>query len=241
MVVAQAAVLLGTDAALILLSLALYHPQPSVGLQTPMGQRSKMHVFVELLICSALCVALLAVQILWSIPAFFQHSLRTLQDQKGQAVMGRSCSAGDIIADSTRSATTAAEQRNLHPACRSQQKLQISQGFASCLSEEDHPLQKQHRKGFLQRTSPQLMSTEALLLSTLVVGVVALAIQPAAWVLRVAFASSQRLWLLAYWAGSLALALPCMDWVSRSSGLSTIIVRKVCIFCLMQTAWQSTQ
>ena len=56
---------------------------------------------------------------------------------------------------------------------------------------------------------------------------VAAAVFPATWVLSFALATRRRVALLGYWGLLLAGTLPCMDWVSRRSGMQTILVRKV--------------
>lgn len=54
-----------------------------------------------------------------------------------------------------------------------------------------------------------------------------LLLHPAYWVLRFAFATQQRIMLLAYWGAILGLGLPIMDLLSRKTRLQTILVRKV--------------
>lgn len=56
---------------------------------------------------------------------------------------------------------------------------------------------------------------------------VALAVQPALWVLQYVSASTGRLAMLATWVGLLAAALPLMNRMAHSPSVPTIIVRKV--------------
>lgn len=203
MVVTQSAILLATDVAVIVCCVAVAclkgGTPTSLGLfeaddlQTALGPRNHVHVFVELLVFGTLCVAFVAVQLMWSIPGLSERGRAAVQKpaNRGRAPLS------DIIADSS--------------------SLQSGKAEASRVCGE----------GNLGTGKLSSMGLEGWLLILLVSAAAALAVRPALWVLEFAAASPRRIAVLGYWVSILAVALPGMDWLSRSSGLPTIIVRKV--------------
>ena len=243
MVVSQAMMLLAADVALIAISFAgaltsarssppAAQDLPSSGrgaLQTPLGERHQIHLFVELLLAAVLLTALAAIPLLRSV-------FRRQGKEPG----------GENIGLKHRAAATEAEIRadssshgmGGHPELSELQSSDrdiavrgsLSRAFRNLLpatrAVSAHP--QPCREGSLAaRLCWLLRSREVVLLVLLLATAAAAAARPAVWALGFAFATRRRLAILVFWAGSLAAALPLMDWMARESGLQTIVVRKV--------------
>lgn len=226
MVVAQALALLAWDVALLGVCAAVENLGPGLGLglgDTAAGQgmavfasavlreRSPVGLFVELLVAAAVLVGTLAAPLL-------------------QTVFGPRDAAGKpstpvLAAHSGEDAEPAAAAP--HPNGRVSDPRRRAPAPAAV---DAHPRSRGRGGG---RAAGGRKSAAALAVAVLGVGAVAAAALPAAWAVRFALSSPQRVALLCYWAALLAAALPAMDWLSRARRVPTIIVRKVPPLCVL--------
>ena len=79
----------------------------------------------------------------------------------------------------------------------------------------------------LKAESATFSTVQIVLLASLTAVGVSGLIQPASKVLQYVSEDSGRLLLLGYWVVVLVIGLPVMDWLSRSTDLQTILIRKV--------------
>ena len=245
MVVSQAMMLLAADVALIALSLAgaltsarssppaaQDLPSSRGSLQTPLGERHHIHLFVELLLAAVLLTALCAIPLLRSV-------FRRREKEPGGESVGlkhsTAATEAEITADSSSHGVGGHSELPELQRSRSSDRDFSLRGslfrrFRNLLpatrAVATHP--QPCREGSLAARLPWLLgSREVVLLVLLLATAAAAAARPAAWALSFAFATQRRLAILTFWVGSLAAALPFMDWMARKSGLQTIVVRKV--------------
>ena len=250
MVVSQALMLLAADVALIAISfagaLASARSSPPAAqdlpssrrgsLQTPLGERHQIHLFVELLLAAALLTAMSAIPLLRSV--FRSRQRKREQEPRGGSVELKYTAAAteaELTADSSSHGTGGPSglselRRNGSGDRDISLRGSLFRRFRNLLpatrAASTHP-QPRREGSSAARLHWPLCSREVVPLVLLLVTAGAAAARPAAWALSFAFATRRRQAILTFWVGSLAAALPFMDWMARESGLQTIVVRKV--------------